>query len=83
METLQAIIRNKLTPIVNLIALVESGEEDIATLAKECDLIETSKQSVKDIIVLSKAVDESYPEFDARRNLELIEQPKQYGNTSI
>ena len=83
METLESIIRNKLTPIVNLIALIECGAEDIATLANECNLVKTSERSVADIINLAKAVDETCPHFDARRNLELIEQSKQYGNISI
>lgn len=73
METLESIIRNKLTPIVNLIALFELGaHENIISLAKECDLIETSQKSIIDIINLAKAVDNNYPEFDARKNLETI-----------
>ena len=73
METLESIIRNKLTPIVNLIALFELGaQENIISLAKECDLIETSQNSIIDIIQLAKAVDKNYPEFDARKSLESI-----------
>lgn len=72
METLESIVRNKLTPIVNLIALIECGAEDIATLANECNLVKTSERSVVDIINLAKAVDETCPDFDARRNLDLM-----------